>query len=137
MRTKPHYDEEMIKIFRRYTWIHARLADYTHNLAARANETGNPIVHPLVFDWPDDGKVKDIWDEFMYGPSLLVAPVGEDGRYEREVYLPMGERESLWDPKESYQGPATITVKSPIDVIPVFVKTDKKHLLPEGLVEGL
>ncbi len=137
MPTEPSYDEEMIRIFRRYTWIHARLADYSHSLAVKAHRTGDPIVHPLVFDWPDDEKVKDMWDEFMYGPALLVAPVWKTGTRSREVYLPAGEWESLWDPAEQYEGPVTVTVDTPMDIIPVFIKVDQKDLLPENLIEGL
>ncbi len=137
MRTKPRYDEEMIRVYRRYTWIHARLADYTHGLAERAHHTGNPIVHPLVFDWPDDPKVKDMWDEYMYGPALLVAPIWDTDEFEREVYLPEGEWEYLWDRGEKYSGPVTIGVDAPLDIIPVFVMSDKADMLPEGLLEGL
>ncbi len=137
MPGRPHYDEEMIAITRRYTWLHARLKDYTHALARRAHETGNPIVHPLVFDWPDDPSLRDVWDEYMYGPSLLVAPVWELGRREREVYLPAGEWIDLWDPATRLQGPTTITARVPLDRIPVYVKADAAHLLPEELLAGL
>lgn len=137
MPTKPEYDEEMIKIYYRYTWLHARLLDYTYALEQRAHETGNPIVHPLVFDWPDDPKVKNMWNEYMYGPALLVAPVWEDGKKEREVYLPKGEWVSLWDRSKKYTGPKTITEPAPLNVIPVYVKADQAGLLPEGLIDGL
>jgi alpha-glucosidase (family GH31 glycosyl hydrolase) len=137
MPGRPHHDEEMIAIYRRYTWLHARLQAYTVALARRAHETGNPIVHPLVFDWPDDARVRQIWDEYMYGPSLLVAPVWELGRQEREVYLPAGEWIDLWDPSSRFQGPTTITAAVPLNRIPVYVKADAAQLLPEGLLEGL
>jgi alpha-glucosidase (family GH31 glycosyl hydrolase) len=137
MPTKPRYDEEMIKIMKRYTWIHARLQDYSYQLAVRAHETGNPIVHPLVFDWPDDPGVKDMWDEFMYGPAFLVAPVWKTGQREREVYLPEGEWIDLWDASKKYTGPKTITVDVPLDMIPVYIKADRADMVPEGLIEGL
>jgi len=137
MRTKPHYDEEMIKIFRRYTWIHARLADYTHSLAQRAHQTGNPIVHPLVFDWPDDDKVVDMWDEYMYGPSLLVAPIWDTKKFSREVYLPEGKWTYLWDKNKVHEGPATITVDAPLDIIPVFIRSGEEDRLPDDLIDGL
>jgi len=137
MPGEPRYDREMIAIYRRYTRLHARLADYTFELAERAHATGNPIVHPLVFDWPDDLAVRDLWDEYMYGPSLLVAPVWEHGRREREVYLPAGEWIDLWNPGRPLRGPVRVKVPAPLDRIPVYVKADAAHLLPEGLVEGL
>jgi alpha-glucosidase (family GH31 glycosyl hydrolase) len=137
MPTRPRRDEEMIAIYRRYTQLHARLQDYSFALAQRAHETGTPIVHPLVFDWPDDPRVRDRWDEYMYGPSLLVAPVWEHGRREREVYLPAGEWSDLWDPAQRLQGPATVRAEVPLDRIAVYVKRDAAHLLPAGLVDDL
>lgn len=137
MPTEPAYDEEMIRIFRRYAWIHARLADYTYELSERASATGNPIVHPLMFDWPDDPAARDLWDEYMYGPSLLVAPVWKSGAREREVYLPSGEWIDLWDPGRTYRGPVTVRVQVPLDRIAVFIKADEKHRLPPNLLQGL
>jgi alpha-glucosidase (family GH31 glycosyl hydrolase) len=137
MPTDPEYDEEMIAIYRRYTWLHERLADYSYELAKRAHATGNPIVHPLVFDWPDDPKLRDIWDQYMYGPSLLVAPIWELGRRERAVYLPKGEWYDLFEPERRYVGPATIHARAGIDRIPVYVRADAAALLPPDLLAGL
>jgi len=137
MPTEPSYDKEMIDIYYRYTWLHTRLVDYTHKLSKRASRTGNPIVHPLVFDWPDDPKVKDMWNEYMYGPALLVAPVWKTGQRERKVYLPEGEWTYLWDKSKKFSGPVTISAAAPLDTVPVYIKDDQAHLLPDGLVEGL
>jgi alpha-D-xyloside xylohydrolase len=137
MPTKPAYDEEMIRIFRRWTRLHVRLLDYTYALAERAAATGDPIVHPLVFDWPEDPRVKNRWDEYLYGPALLVAPVWETGRREREVYLPAGKWRDLWDARQVYEGPAVIQAKAPLAQIPVYVRLEKESLLPADLTAGL
>jgi len=137
MPIEPSYDEEIIRIYNRYTWLHQRLVDYTYDLAVRAHKTGNPVVHPLVFDWPHDEKVKDMWDEYMYGPAFLVAPIWEEGKRSREVYLPEGEWIYLWDREKTYTGPTTIEQDAPMDTIPVYIRADKKDMVPEGLIEGL
>jgi len=137
MDTEPNYDEEMVKIYYRFTWMHERLKDYSYALAQKAHETGDPIVHPLVFDWPDDPKVADMWDEYLYGPSLLVAPIWKMGERSREVYLPKGNWSYLWDKSRKYLGPTTIKVDVPLDRIAVFVRDEKAGLVPKGLVDGL
>lgn len=137
MPTSPEVDAEMIAIYRRYTRLHERLVDYSYALARRAHATGNPIVHPLVFDWPEDARVRDLWDEYLYGPALLVAPIWELGRRERDVYLPRGEWIDLWNPDRRYRGPVTVRAEAPLDRIPVYVKADAAALLPAGLTEGL
>ncbi len=135
MPGEPSYDEEMIEILKRYAWMHAKLAGYSHDLAGRASETGNPIVHPLVMDWPGDPKVRDKWDEYMYGPAFLVAPVWKKEQREREVYLPEGEWIDLWDGSKTHEGPATIEVEVPLDTIPVFVRAEYKDMVPGDLFE--
>jgi alpha-glucosidase (family GH31 glycosyl hydrolase) len=137
MPGEPRYDEEMISIFARYTWLHTELVDYTYQLALRAHDTGNPIVHSLVMDWPGDPAVKDMWDEYMYGPALLVAPIWEIGRYDRDVYLPEGEWFALGDTSMTCQGPDTVHVDVPLDQIAVFVNADEAALLPEDLADAI
>lgn len=137
MPGEPKYDQEMIKIYYRFTWLHSRLADYSHGLAQRAHETGNPIVHPLIFDWPNDAKLKNVWDEYMYGPAFLVAPIWEDGQMGRQVYLPQGQWINLWDQTQTYDGPTTITVQVPLNQIAVFIKADQANLVPAELLKGL
>ncbi len=56
----------------------------------------------LAFDFPEDEKAKDICDEYMFGPALLVCPVTEPMYYSengiplkktdrsRKIYLPAG-----------------------------------------------
>lgn len=137
MPTDPAYDKEMIAIYRKYTRLHANLADYSWSLAKEASKTGEPIVRPLIMEWPGDPGLLDMWDEYLYGPALLVAPVWETGARERKVYLPEGEWESLWDRSKKYAGPVTITVRAELDSIPVFVRTEKAGMLPGGLLDNL
>lgn len=87
-----------------------------------AFETGLPIARAMVFDFPDDPDTLDRWDQFMLGPDVLVAPVWRSGDREREVVLPEGSWESLWDRTQSWTGPTALTVDAPLDTIPVFVR---------------
>jgi len=122
MPTEPAYDEEMIAIYRRYTTFRERLQPYLVAAARDARATGLPLVRSLVFDWPDDPAVGDLWDEYLLGPDLLVAPVWRTGERAREVYLPAGSWRSLWDESQRFAGPVTVTVDAPLDTIPVFVR---------------
>ena len=124
MPTAPAYDEEMIAIYRRYTLLRERLQPYLVAAAREAGASGLPLVRPLVFAWPDDPAVSDLWDQYLLGPDLLVAPVWRAGQRAREVYLPAGSWRSYWDPSQRYGGPVTLTVDVPLDTIPVFVRGD-------------
>ncbi len=126
MPTVPHFDEEMIDIYRRYTQLRARLHGYIAAAAQQAGATGLPIARPLVFAYPDDPQVRDLWDQYLFGPDLLVAPVWRVGQRARDVYFPRGAWRSYWNEAERYAGPATVTVDAPLDVIPVFVRGDAR-----------
>ena len=129
MPTEPAYDEEMIAIYRRYVRLHHDLIPYTMRQAEEAARSGMPIARPLVFAWPDDPAVADLWDEYLFGADLLVAPVWRDGARSRDVYLPAGRWEDFWDRARTFSGPTTVTVDAPLGVIPVFVRAG-------ALVEG-
>lgn len=124
MPTSPAYDTELIEIYRRYTQLRARLQPYLVTAARDAGTTGLPLVRPLVFAFRDDPAVGDLWDEYLLGPDLLVAPVWRSGARAREVYLPAGRWRSLWDETQRYDGPVSITVDAPLATIPVFVRGD-------------
>lgn len=120
MPTEPRYDEEMIDIYRRYTRLREDLNPYIVAAARAAGERGLPIVRPMVFLDRGDPLLRDLWDQYLFGPDLMVAPVWRVGDREREVYFPAGSWRSLWDEGERYEGPVTVTV--PLDVIPVYLR---------------
>ncbi|NBC47765.1 MAG: DUF5110 domain-containing protein, partial [Gammaproteobacteria bacterium] len=67
-----------------------RLLPYLYTLAHRAHRTGEPILRPLLYDFPDEHGLHAIDDQLMVGPLLMIAPVCEPGVSERSVQLPPG-----------------------------------------------
>ena len=57
---------------------------------ASAAENGAPPMRPLWFDFPDDTTAWTVEDQYLFGPSVLVAPVTSFGARSRDVYLPEG-----------------------------------------------
>ncbi len=103
---------------------------YLYSLAHMTHETGAPFMRGLFMDFGSDPKIANIGDEYMFGPSLLVAPVTEQGRTSREVYLPAGtDWYNFWTNARVHGG-QTITVNAPIDIIPLFVRAGS--ILPLG-----
>jgi alpha-D-xyloside xylohydrolase len=66
--------------------------------------------------------VIDIGDEYMFGPSFLVAPVYEYGARSREVYFP--ECAGWYDfySNEFVEGGAAMDVAAPYERMPLFVR---------------
>jgi alpha-glucosidase (family GH31 glycosyl hydrolase) len=79
-------------------------------------------------------------DESMFGPAFLVAPVTEQGRQSREVYLPAGRDWYNFWTNERFKGGQTLTVAATIDTIPLFVAANpfkrKSHRAIESGIGG-
>ena len=85
---------------------------------------GVGLVRPLTFGWPDDPKVRDDVDAWMFGQWLLVSPVVEQGQATKRIYLPAGQWTD-WFTGKTYAGRQTIDV--PVDAktwrdIPLFIR---------------
>ncbi len=97
-----------------------RLLPYLYAAFVEASETGAPVQRPLVFDYQDDLGARQVDDQFLLGRDLLVAPIYEQGRTARLVYLPAG----TWYDQDggSHEGPDWITAPAPLDTIPFYVR---------------
>jgi len=86
-------------------------------------------MRPLVMDFQNDPRVYNITDEYMFGPSILVAPVTAAGVTSRSVYLPSGLWYDFWT-GQAIPGGQTISAAAPYDHIPLYVKAGS--ILPLG-----
>ena len=98
-----------------------RLLPYIYSAFVRASETGAPIQRPLIFNYQFDENVRNLDDQYLFGSDLLVAPIVEEGKRDREVYLPEGEWFN-WNTGEHLHGNQTIVADAPIEYIPVFAR---------------
>ncbi len=126
---EPKYDADLIAVWRLYARLHNRLADYTYAQAKEATRTGAPIVKPLFLVDPKAPAAWTNWWTYLYGRDLLVSPVWEKGKRVQEVYLPAGSRwRDVWQNK-AYAGGQTITIKSELHQIPIFLREGSKLVL--------
>ena len=69
------YGPDMEAIMKKFDLLRYRLLPYIYSEAGRITHENGTIMRPLVMDFQDDSKALDAWDEFLFGPSLLVCPV--------------------------------------------------------------
>jgi len=115
------FGDEAYQIISGQLHLRERLRPYIHEHMQIASDTGLPPMRPLFVDHPDDPRCWEVEDEFMFGDSILVAPVTEAGTTEREVYLPAGRRWVDVRTREVFDGGSSLSADAPITSIPVFV----------------
>jgi alpha-glucosidase len=98
-----------------------RLLPYLYACFLTASETGAPVQRPLVFDHQYDGTVRDLDDQYLLGPDLLVAPVVQPGTTARQVYLPAGDWYD-WHSDALVGGSRFHLAATPMDHIPVYAR---------------
>lgn len=74
-----------------YNQLRYRLLPYNYSLAGHAYHHDYTLLRGLVMDFAADKKTWNIGDQFMFGPSLLVAPVYTYKARTRTLYLPAGQ----------------------------------------------
>lgn len=116
------FGEDNYEILKKYLFLREKLRPYIRECMRRASETGEPVMRPLFFDFPEDQKAWETEDAYMFGKDLLVAPVMEAGISERAVYLPAGTRWKESATGRIYKGGETVSASAPIDIIPVFIR---------------
>jgi alpha-D-xyloside xylohydrolase len=124
------YGKQAEPILEKYLKLRYQLMPYIYSLGHKTNETGAPYMRALFMDFPNDPKVADLRDEYMFGPAFLVAPVTEQGATTRTVYLPAGTDWYNYWTKERIHGGETIQVNAPIDTLPLFVRAGS--IVPTG-----
>lgn len=117
---KPH-DEETLRILRDYARLHISLFPYLYAHALAAHETGAPIMRALPLHYPADPRAYDAAHEYLFGGSLLVAPIVKDTAA-RDIYLPKDGWIDFWT-DDYFTGPTDLSAYPiPLDRIGLFVR---------------
>lgn len=113
-----------------YDKLRYRLMPYVYSLAWRVTNDDYTIQRPLVMDWRADVRVRDIGDQFMFGPALLVNPVLQPDATHRTLYLPDAPAWYDFWTGASTNGSREINADAPLDRIPLYVRAGS--ILPLG-----
>jgi alpha-D-xyloside xylohydrolase len=106
-----------------------RLLPYVYSLAGAVTQQAGTIMRPLVLDFRSDSRAREIGDQYMFGPALMVSPVTAYKARSRSVYLPAGGWYDFWT-GAWHPGGETLDAAAPYDSIPLFVKAGS--IIPFG-----
>lgn len=129
------FDEKTRDAVRKIVRLRYRFIPYIYDLARECERTGEPIVRPLVYEYPHDKMVRNICDEYLLGKFVLAAPVTAPGKFAREVYLPEGEWYD-YETNEKYTGGKYILADAPLDKVPVFIRAGAILPVAEGNIQS-
>ena len=106
------------------------LLPYIYSTSWDVSHNDGTFMRPLVMDFAADSKTQEVGGEFLFGRSLLVAPVTRPEVTEWPVYLPQGA--DWWDfwSNEKQQGGQTLNRSVSKEILPVYVKAGS--ILPFG-----
>lgn len=122
VRQEPwQFDAQTIDINRKFIELRYRLLPYFYDLFHVCEETGLPVIRPLVLHYENDPETWNLNGEFLVGENILAAPVLEQGAVKKLVYLPAGTWYDFFT-REAYEGGRYHMVDAPLDTCPVFVK---------------
>ena len=125
----------------KYIRLRYRLLPYIYSTAWQVTSHHDTFMRALIMDFPQDQQTHDLGSEYLFGRSLLVAPVTEpmyvkgktpnfDTIGTKTVYLP-GDCAwyDFWT-GDKIAGSQTIEREAPIDILPLYVKSGS--ILPIG-----
>ncbi len=116
------YGDELTAINRSMIELRYRFLPYIYSLFYQHERTGQPVMRPLWFEFPNDRLTYLNSDEYMVGPDVLVAPVVKEGMRNRDVYLPAGAKWINWWTGETLDGGKQHRVDAPLERFPLFVR---------------
>ncbi len=124
------YGQKVEDNMRRILNMRYRLLPYIYSEAWQVTKNGSTMMRPLVMDFNGDTAAVNREYQYMFGKSILTAPVTEPGVSRWKVYLPKSAGwYDFWTGKH-FAGGRTVETDAPLDKIPLFVKAGS--IVPMG-----
>ncbi|GIM30668.1 alpha-glucosidase [Clostridium polyendosporum] len=118
------FGKDVEDISRKYINLRYQLLPYLYNAFVEASKTGAPVQQPLIYQFQEDKNTYNIADQFMFGSSIMAAPIVQQGQTSRSVYLPKGVKWVDFWTGEEFKGGQTITRNADLGTMPLYVKKD-------------
>ena len=134
-----NWDPNTKAVLLKYDNLRYRLMPYIYSLSWKVTNESYTMMRALAFDFRADASVRDIRDQYMFGPAFLVNPVTRpmDSAQglrptdnSRRVYLPRGAGWFDFWSGNHLTGGQTISSAAPIETLPLYVRAGS--ILPMG-----
>ncbi|MDR0473393.1 MAG: alpha-xylosidase [Treponema sp.] len=129
-----NFDEEACDVTRFFTELKHRLMPYLWSAAVTAHKEGIPMLRAMILEFPDDPACTSLDLQYVFGPSLLTAPIfNEDG--EASYYLPPGRWTNIISGELIDGGPAGLWRREKYNYFSLPLLAKPCSLIPFGPAE--
>ncbi|MEO7309138.1 MAG: TIM-barrel domain-containing protein [Chitinophagaceae bacterium] len=97
------------------------LMPYIYSLAQKTYHENYTIMRGLPMDFGRDAAVKNIGDQYMFGPAFLINPVTDYKARTRSLYLPAGTGWYDFATGSYHAGGQRIVADAPYERMPIFI----------------
>lgn len=123
------FGQEAQTAMRSAVMLRYSLLPFLYTLFYHAHTSADTVATPLFLQFPSDPNCQTIDRQFLWGSSLLVSPVLEQGAVELAAYLPPGTWYSLHNGQPFYSKGQYLLLPAPLDTINVHVR--EGHIIPQ------
>lgn len=111
----------VLDIYKKYADLRMNLLPYIYEQAMLSSHLGVPMMRAMILQYPADPSCIQLTEQYMFGESLLVAPIVEEGAFTKNVYFPQGSWISLFTQHEVF-GSKLEQLKVELDEMVVYMK---------------
>ncbi|KAF2905456.1 hypothetical protein ILUMI_00712, partial [Ignelater luminosus] len=117
----PKHVQTRIRAALRQRYIHLPL---WYTLFWEHSQTGDPVISPLFYHYPDDPNILDLDTQLLVGSNVMVAPVMKSDISLIDVYFPGGKDEKWYDANtyNIYRGNGYLPINVTLDSVPVYYR---------------
>lgn len=115
----------VIDVYRYYAKLRMAMMPYILEMAEKSVKTGVPLMRALWLEYPQDQAAQQIFDQYLFGEDFMVAPIVEEGKTHREVYIPAGNWRHMFTGEE-FLGGREVELQAEVDEIIVLQKLESE-----------
>ena len=112
----------MVASNRRAVELRYTLIPYLYTLFHRAHISGGTVVRSMAHVFPTDSECWSLDEQFLWGSSLLIAPVIYENSLEKNLYLPSTERWFDYYTGAEITTTGHLNVPAPLDFMPLYIR---------------
>ncbi|XP_043284600.1 lysosomal alpha-glucosidase-like isoform X2 [Venturia canescens] len=112
----------VVESTRKALTVRYRLLPHLYTLFFRAHAFGETVARPLFFEFSNDSATWDLDTQFLWGNSLMIVPVLEEGATRVTAYVPKGTWYDFYEKKRILSRGENYTLEAPLDTIPLLVR---------------